>query len=164
MPRKTHTQRKRHCFTAPISCVDSQWEISALGGAEITWSSPFIKYLPAHSQDCTLFRIAPTITFPAFDCTNASHKRTPVLGCESLVYVKGAQRFILARFLRLFARFLFFPVSVLFLHHPFRLHKGSHLLSSRSCRRGFTFNRTHTHIFLQFHPLIKKPLWGYLLI
>lgn len=64
---------KRYCFNGLISCVrvDSQWEISALGGAAITWPPPFIKYLPSHSLGCALFRIAPMITFPAFavQCT-----------------------------------------------------------------------------------------------
>lgn len=53
--------------------VDSQWEISAPGGAAVTWSPPFIKYLPAHSQHCMPFRIAPTITQWARSPCNAQH-------------------------------------------------------------------------------------------
>lgn len=77
---------KRYCFNGLISCVrvDSQWEISALGGAAITWPPPFIKYLPAHSQRCSLFRIAPMITFPAFAVQCAT--LTPVFVSISLLF------------------------------------------------------------------------------
>lgn len=77
---------KPYCFNGLISCVrvDSQWEISALGGAAITWPPPFIKYLPAHSQGCTLFRIAPMITFPAFAVQCAT--LTPVFVSISLLF------------------------------------------------------------------------------
>lgn len=77
MSRPFQVSLKWYCFNGLISCVrvDSQWEISALGGAAITWSPPFIKYLPAHSQDCTLFRIAPMITFPAFTVQCVTHEQ-----------------------------------------------------------------------------------------
>lgn len=89
---------KWYYFNGLISCVrvDSQWEISALGGAAITWSPPFIKYLHAHSQDCTLFRIAPLITFPGLLC-NASHINTR--SCLLVFYMTSrAPPFILDTF------------------------------------------------------------------
>lgn len=88
----------KYCFVAflirltpppssPVwALVDCQWEISASGGAAVTWSPPFIKYLPAHSQHCTLLRVAPTSTqrahflYTVQSCTvTPKHQREPFI-------------------------------------------------------------------------------------
>lgn len=151
--------------SSPVwALVDSQWEISASGGAAVTWSPPFIKYLPAHSQHCTLFRIAPTIPFSL----NIIQYCTMKLRCETLICLVNRQlspvfpriffciAFITYRKLNTLLQpftgnMLYFPLQLIHLYFV-RLTDWMHGLLSLKCTCLFLCNTFHAVLFPHIKP------------